>query len=459
MTRRAWGVVLLIVLLAAVGGVSWLRCEGTAPAIEAPEALLVGAEGRSVALRVSDPGSGVRKIEIRVRHEKGEQLLFESAYPGNPLTGGAIKPGPDPIEVTVAPKSLGIRDGEAILEVKATDWSWAETWSGNTGLLEIPIRVDLKPPVIAVESGLTYLRRGGAAAVVYSLGEPTSRDGVEVGEVFFPGFPFPVEGEGQAPQTPAAGRRFAIFAIPRDAPANPAIRVVGVDEAGNRTAVSWMTRLQERQFPEVRIDLGEAFLSSKVPELASNLGIDQADPVSTFQKINSEARAASELRIREIVAAPSPQRLWRGPFQQLRDSEVTSLFAEHRTYFVEGKKVSEAIHYGYDLASLARAPVTAANAGRVIFAESLGIYGNSVIVDHGLGVTSLYSHLSQIDVREGDLVEQGQQLGFSGATGLAGGDHLHYAVLVGDTYVDPVEWWDPKWVREHVEDLLATKSP
>jgi murein DD-endopeptidase MepM/ murein hydrolase activator NlpD len=401
----------------------------------------------------------VRKIEVRLRHEKGEQLLFETAYPGNPLTGGAVKPGPDPIEIAVVPKALGMRDGEAALEVTATDWSWRHALSGNSRLLAIPIRVDLKPPLIAVENGLTYLRRGGAGAVVYSLGEPASRDGVEVGGVFFPGVPFPVEGSDQVSGAPAAGRRFALFAIPRDAPANPAIHVVGVDEAGNRTAAGWMTRLQERQFAEVRIDLGGEFLSSKVPELAMNLGIEQTDPVSTFQRINSEARAASEARIREIVATPSPEKLWSGAFQQLRDSKVTSLFAEHRSYFAEGKKVSEAIHYGYDLASLARAPITVANAGRVIFAESLGIYGNSVIVDHGLGVTTLYSHLSQIDVREGDLLEKDQRLGLSGATGLAGGDHLHYAVLVGDTYVDPVEWWDPKWVREHVEDLLATRSP
>jgi len=458
-TGRAWGVILLILLLAAAGGGVWLRCEGTAPTIDAPEALLIGRDGASLVVRVSDPESGVREVAIRLRHENGDQVLFERAYPGNPITGGIVKPDADPIEITIDPKSLGIGDGEAILEAKARDWSWAETFAGNSRVLEIPIRIDLQPPRIWVESGLTYIRRGGAAAVVYSLEEPTSRDGVEVGDVFYPGFPFPVDEPGRVQETPAGGRRVAIFAVSRNAPANPAIRVVGVDEAGNRAAVSWLTRLQEREFPEVRINLGGAFLSSKVPELASSLGIEEDDPISTFQRINSETRAADERRIREIVADSSAQRYWRGAFQQLRNSAVTSLFAEHRSYFAEGTKISEAIHYGYDLASTAGAPITAANAGRVIFGGPLGIYGNCVIVDHGLGVTSLYAHLSRIDVREGDLLEKDQRLGLSGATGLAGGDHLHFAIMVGGSYVDPKEWWDPKWVREHIEARLETQSP
>ena len=457
MTGRAWGVILLILLLAAAGGGVWLRCEGIAPGIEAPESLLIGRDGASLVVRVSDPESGVRDVAIRLRHEKGDQLLFERAYPGNPFTGGIAKPAADPIEIAINPESLGMDDGEAILEVSAKDWSWSETFTGNSGVLEIPIRVDLEPPRIWVESGLTYVQRGGAAAVVYSLDEKTSRDGVEVGDAFFPGFPFP--GEEADQQTPAGGKRFAIFAVPRNAPANPPVRVVGEDEAGNRTAVGWMTRLQERDFPDVRINLGGAFLSSKVPELASSLGVAGGDPIPTFQKINSETRAANERQIREIVASSSAEPYWRGAFQQLRNSAVTSLFAEHRSYFAEGEKVSEAIHYGYDLASTAGAPITAANAGRVIFQGALGIYGNCVILDHGLGLTSLYAHLSRIDVRDGDMLEKDQRLGLSGTTGLAGGDHLHFSVMVGSTYVDPKEWWDPKWVREHIEARLLTQAP
>jgi murein DD-endopeptidase MepM/ murein hydrolase activator NlpD len=454
-TGRAWGIIALILLVSAAGGASWLRCEGTAPTIEAPESLLIGRDGVTVSLRLSDRRSGVRAVEVRLDHEKGARVLLERSFAGNPFTGGVVKPDLDPIEIALDPESLDMEDGEALLEVEATDWSWANRFAGNSRVLKIPIRVDRRPPQIWVASGLTYVRRGGAAAVVYSIDEPTTRDGVEVGDVFFAGFPVPVEGPRAAGGAGAGKKRVAIFAVPRNTPEDAAIRVVGVDEAGNRAAVSWRTQIQEREFPEVRINLGGTFLTTKVPELASDLGFEGGDPVSTFQRINREARDANEQRIREIVAASSPDRYWRGAFEQLRNSEVTSRFAEHRSYFVEGEQVSEAIHYGYDLASTAGAAITAANAGRVLFAGPLGIYGNCVVLDHGLGLTSLYAHLSRIDVREGDELEKGQRLGLSGTSGLAGGDHLHFAVLVGGTYVDPKEWWDPKWVREHIEARLA----
>jgi murein DD-endopeptidase MepM/ murein hydrolase activator NlpD len=85
-----------------------------------------------------------------------------------------------------------------------------------------------------------------------------------------------------------------------------------------------------------------------------------------------------------------------------------------------------------------------------VHAAFLGIYGNCVIIDHGLGVQTLYGHMSSIDVKAGDQVEKGQTLGRSGTTGLAAGDHLHFTVLVGGSPVNAVEWWDPKWMQDRV---------
>jgi murein DD-endopeptidase MepM/ murein hydrolase activator NlpD len=114
------------------------------------------------------------------------------------------------------------------------------------------------------------------------------------------------------------------------------------------------------------------------------------------------------------------------------------------------------VHLGFDLASTAAAPIVAANAGHVLHAGWLGIYGNAVIVDHGLGIASLYAHLSSVEVAIGTPVVKGQPLGRSGATGLAGGDHLHFTVLVGGNPVNPVEWWDPGWIRDRVDRKLST---
>jgi murein DD-endopeptidase MepM/ murein hydrolase activator NlpD len=73
-----------------------------------------------------------------------------------------------------------------------------------------------------------------------------------------------------------------------------------------------------------------------------------------------------------------------------------------------------------------------------------------VVVDHGWGLQTLYGHLSTLEVKEGDEVRKGQELGRSGTTGLALGDHLHFEVLIQGVSVTPVEWWDGKWIRDHV---------
>src|SRR5688500_20374453 len=83
-------------------------------------------------------------------------------------------------------------------------------------------------------------------------------------------------------------------------------------------------------------------------------------------------------------------------------------------------------------------------------AGDLGIYGNCVVIDHGLGVQSLYGHLTTIDVKAGDTVEKGRQIGRSGMTGLAGGDHLHFTMLVGGEQVTPVDWWSAQWLQDRV---------
>ncbi len=193
--------------------------------------------------------------------------------------------------------------------------------------------------------------------------------------------------------------------------------------------------------------------------LAESEGIADDDPKRAFHRVNTEVRARNEARIRQALADSHPERLWEGSFEQLRNSKVTSQFAEDRRYLVGGEPVSEATHFGYDLASTQAAPITSAAAGRVAFADELGIYGNCVLVDHGLGVGTLYGHLSRLDVEPGEEVARGDRLGLSGATGLAGGDHLHFAILVGGVYVDPLEWWDPKWVRDNVDARLAASTP
>jgi murein DD-endopeptidase MepM/ murein hydrolase activator NlpD len=443
-TGRAWLGLVLAVLAGVAATAGFLRCEGAPPELSGPERLYVGRAPVQVSVEATDAGSGIRQLALHVLQRDKRSTLQQATRPGNLAMGGA-RGVPERIEATLDPTALGLVEGEARLVADASDWSWRGWLSGNRATLEIPITVDLTRPRISVETGQTYVERGGAGAVAYRVAEPVQRDGVAVGDAFFPGRPFPGDPK----------RRIALFAIPRDVAPSPRIAVIAVDLAGNEGSASWPVNLEERSFDDVRIELGSAFLEKKVRELAEEVGVNEPDPIAAFQKINKETRAANERKIREIVAKSSDEKLFDGVFVQMRNSAVTSRFAERRSYFHAGQKVSEAIHFGYDLASTAGAQIEASNRGRVLYAGPLGIYGNCVILDHGLGLTSLYGHLAQIDVHEGDLVEKHQALGRSGDTGLAGGDHLHFAMLVGDAYVDPTEWWDAKWVREKIESRLG----
>ena len=150
--------------------------------------------------------------------------------------------------------------------------------------------------------------------------------------------------------------------------------------------------------------------------------------------------------------------LWKDAFAQLSNSKVEANFADYRTYTYKGEPVDSAYHLGYDLSVTKNYPVEAANAGKIAFAGPLGIYGNAVIIDHGLGLFSLYGHMSAIDVKVGDSVTRRQVLGKTGETGLAAGDHLHFGVYLDGLAVLPVEWWDQKWIDDNITRKLTGKS-
>jgi murein DD-endopeptidase MepM/ murein hydrolase activator NlpD len=438
--------VVLLLLAAIAGGVFvWIRGESAPPALAGPESVDLGRTAIALEVRAEDAGSGVRSMAARLRTADGETQLAATQVPGSLLRGGVDR-GPATLAIALDAKALALKEGDAFVVVEARDWSLRGMLKGNSASLEIPVRVDLRPPRVSVSNGITYLRRSGSGAAYYTISEDAVKDGVEVGERSYRGWPR----KGRAPT-----ERVALFAIARDQTADVAIRVFAEDRAGNRASAGWSTELKDAVFPEEPIELDRipSILNERVPDLLGVFGWHEEDPVKAFQRINTEGRALNEARIREIVAQSGAERLFDGPFLQMRNSMVTSRFAEHRTYSLKGEKISEAIHYGFDLAVTKGAPVEAANRGRVLFADDLGIYGNCVILDHGLGLASLYGHLAQIDVEPGQLVEKGARLGRSGHTGLAGGDHLHFAILVGETYVDPVEWWDAKWVREKVDEM------
>jgi murein DD-endopeptidase MepM/ murein hydrolase activator NlpD len=444
-TPRFWLLVIFLVAVAAAVVYSIPRLEGTEPTIAGLEPVTLGTAPTTLVVEVSDEGSGLRTVELRIVTGDGSKTIGERHFPGSFAAGGETQS--ERIEIPLDMASLGLADGSATLVVEARDWSWRDGLAGNRAEQSTALSIDTRPPDLEVRSGLTYIYRGGAGTVVYRLGEATPEDGVRVGDAFFPGHPLPADDPDQ--EDPRA--RVAIFAIPVDGGAEPDVRVVARDAAGNETTAGFPVRIFDREFSESTINLSRSFLEGTVQPLAEANGLAGRDLGESFVQVNETLRARNEERIRTAIEGGASVQRWAGAFEQMRNSKVTSRFAERRAYQWQARPISKAIHYGFDLASTAGAKVTAANGGVVAFAEDLGIYGLCVLIDHGLGVHSLYAHLSKMDVNAGDSVEKGATLGRSGATGLAGGDHLHFAILVGGYYVDPLEWWDPKWVRSHVE--------
>ena len=319
-------------------------------------------------------------------------------------------------------------------------------------------QVRLEPPRIAVLSTKHYVNHGGSEMVVYKASPADVASGVRVGDVEYPGFP--VSGAGVAGADPSI--KAAFFALLHDQPLNTPIAAFARDEAGNQAKATLVDNVFEKPFKKSRIEIDDKFMNKTVPDIVEHSPElkmapppqDSPDMLAAFLRVNGELRKINADQIAAFAAKTSATKLWDGPFVQLGNSQVEASFADRRTYVYKGKEIDQQTHLGFDLAVTEHVPVAAANAGTVLNASWLGIYGNCVILDHGMGVQSLYAHLMSFDVKVGDAVTRGQIVGRSDSTGLAGGDHLHFTMLVGGRMVNPVEWWDGHWIADRVERKL-----
>jgi murein DD-endopeptidase MepM/ murein hydrolase activator NlpD len=350
-----------------------------------------------------------------------------------------------------------LQSGAARIVVKATRPSFLKLRQ-LTSTASKDFQVRLEPPRIAVMSTHHYLNHGGSEMVVYKATPADVASGVRVGDVEYPGFP--ASGAGVEGADPSI--KVAFFALLYDQPLNTPIVAFARDEAGNQAKATFIDNVFEKPFKKSRIEIDDKFINRVVPDIIEHSpelkmtapAQDSPEMLPGFLRVNGELRKINAGQIAALAAKTSPKKLWEGPFVQLGNSKVEASFADHRTYIYKGKEIDQQTHLGFDLAVTEHVPVAAAAAGTVVNASWLGIYGNCVIIDHGLGVQSLYGHLMSFDVKVGDTVTRGQQVGRSDSTGLAGGDHLHFTLLVGGRMVNPVEWWDPHWMTDRVERKL-----
>jgi murein DD-endopeptidase MepM/ murein hydrolase activator NlpD len=393
---------------------------------------------RPFNIEVTEEGRGLAQIVVTLSAGGVDRSLRVEHY-----SMGTVKE--KQFTIALAPEKVGVKDGPAVLQVTARDRSYWRFFQGNETTVQKNITVDTTPPTLELLSDDRYVNVGGSGMVIYKASSDTEKSGVRIANYFFPAYKI------KEPE------RYAVFfAHPYDVPDNEKAVVVAEDGAGNARQVGLSYTLKGVRYRKSTLSVDDQFIQSKVaPLLDSRSAGGEADPKTVFLKVNRDLRKQNEMKIKEICQQSSAQVLWKDAFHQLSNSKVEANFADQRTYVYKGDKIDQAYHLGFDLAVTKNSPVEAANDGLVVFVGDLGIYGNTIILDHGWGIFTLYSHLSSIGVKLGDKIQRKQIMGNTGETGLAAGDHLHYSVLIHGVPVLPLEWWDPKWIKDNVQSKLV----
>jgi murein DD-endopeptidase MepM/ murein hydrolase activator NlpD len=416
-----------------------------------PEAL-----GPSTRITAMATATGRGLAEVRLELVQGEKVTVLVSQFHAPRPAHAFW-GPRTTTFEIASLELGrealarLDRGNATLRLVAAR---APSWllAPEPAVREVTLPVRREPPSLSRRTAPVVVSSGGSGVVVYEVGPTAVRDGLSAGGRTFPGFPLPGG---------TAAERFVLFGLPIDVADRMAVVLFAEDEVGNRAEAPAVDRIALKAFPADTIVVRDDFLAKVVPEIVAHSPEvkDRGDRLQTFLAINNDLRRANAEALDRLAAASVPHFLWSRSFLPLPRSQVMSAFADRRSYVYAGREVDKQVHFGFDLAATRNTEVPAGNDGVVALARYLGIYGNAVVLDHGYGLMSLYAHLSALDVVEGQSVARGDTLGRTGATGLAGGDHLHFTLLVHGIPVNPNEWWDPHWIKDHVLLALGPALP
>ncbi len=388
----------------------------------------------NITINLTDP-AGVRSVNVAiiVKNRRTEILAKTfSTYKTEDSINFDLKNNPLP-------------EGAFQLEISAHDANLASLHLGNTTTKTLDMRYDSTPPVINFMSLPPNVRRGGSAAIRYTISEDIQQSSVTVNDLSFKAY------------KQNDGSYICYFAFPHAIlPEAYTPKITAIDQAGNTTTSNLRIFALPRVFKEDIINLSDNFLkklSARLGHLAPNAPND----FERFIAINKDVRLSNAKFLKTLSSQTASSSLWQGSFLRLPRAASRAGYADHRTYMYKGEVVDNQWHLGFDLASVKEAPIPVSNNGTVIFVGNLGIYGNLVVVDHGLGLMSLYSHLTEIKTKVGDTLNKGDILGTTGETGMAFGDHLHFGILVGGVEVTPLEWLDPKWIKDNITDRLNAK--
>ena len=398
------------------------------PVVSVPSTLTTIGQATPVEVHVHD-AHGLRDLTATLQQNGSRYPVWHTpgALAGHDLT----------LSFTTGVASTPqLHDGQATLILKARS---SGLFSGSTNWKR-EVNVVTQPPVVSGDSDQHYLYRGMADLATLDVKGSFTSAGIRVGNQTFRAWPMPDSKPGM----------FSLFAFAWNMPLDTVPLVYASNGAGADVTTPLTVFFPKKEQPvytQHQIQVSDQFMQKVLGELDPN---GSGTPVDRFRKINTQMRQANNKTLAELRLKTADHFLWSQPFVRQAHSAAEATFADVRSYIYQGQKIDEQVHLGYDLAVTQHVGVEASNDGRVVWAAPLGIYGNCVVVDHGYGLQTIYGHMSRIDVHEGDPVRRSQILGLSGMTGMAGGDHIHFAMQLDGVQIDAKEWWDPHWIRDHV---------
>ncbi|HEX4757160.1 MAG TPA: M23 family metallopeptidase [Terracidiphilus sp.] len=420
--------IVVLIVIAVFLPIAILFARSATPLVDMPAQSAFLGQATPVTVHVQDP-HGVRRV-IAIVEQNGAQVpVWQLAQPSSATdsTWNFV------VGVKTTPQ---LKDGKAKLIVEAT----SNDFRRKTTRLERDVTVVSQPPTVSVDSEQHYLYLGMADLATFSVNGNWTEAGVRVGDQSYRAWPVP----GGKPGL------FSLFAFAWNMPANTIPQVFAGSGPGSDVTSPITFQFPKKEQPKYTVhdlQVSDAFMQKVINELDPN---GAGDPVTRFVKINTDMRRANNKTLSDLQFKTADRFLFSQPFARQAHSQAEATFADVRNYIYQGKKIDQQVHLGYDLAVTQHVGVEASNDGRVVYAAPLGIYGNCIVVDHGYGLQTIYGHLSHIDVHEGDVVKRGQVMGQSGMTGMAGGDHIHFAMQLDGVQIDPKEWWDSHWIQDHV---------
>jgi murein DD-endopeptidase MepM/ murein hydrolase activator NlpD len=414
---------------------------------EVPRGL--GAEAVTVGIQASDGGSGLDEVVVRIVQNNQSKELVRKTFGFNKVLN-------ETIEASVNPKELELKEGNAELQVLAFDKS---LWN-NSARLSAVVEVNyLKPQITALtpqQNGVL----GGTEMVFYRVtGKPPEAHGVLGQGSLYNGFQAGGWNDGLKGR---ANVFLALYPIPSSFDdSTEVMRLIARDNLGNSATSSFNYRIKQRRWSSFRSSFSAERGTQIRDELLSyakreNLNVKETGEVAADLKLLIKALSLSdEGFVSTALSQSAPHRTWKEAFLAPVTSSPTNSAGDMRAVLIDSTEILRGNSSGVRFPVSKRSPVVAANNGTVVFIGMLGLLGNTIIVDHGFGLSSIYGHLSDVGVQRGVPVQRGQEIGKTGATGLAQSEEVYFELRVHGVPVSPNEWWDQSWVTDHIDNKVA----